>query len=438
MTKNNVTPLPVRIVSDSPASESLIFGFDGYVDTLSGLVAGKDNVTPFTVGIFGHWGGGKTTLMKAIKAKLDSDALCDARHYRRCKTVWFQPWKYNTQEEILSAMIEAIFKAMAADGFFSLARAKIDTVAKRFDKATIYSSISRLVAGVDVSEFFSSLDYKEKLGSIETFQKFFGDLVWTFLNWRFKLSDQEKPDDKMGAMVIFIDDLDRCPPGRIIQVLETIKLYMDRCGFIFVLGACAENIRKALIKDYGPQNARGFIDKIIQVRFTLPRFFPEEFSDLIEEANYNTGNARELKAHLPMIMPALGHNPRQFKRFINSLNLLNALLGNMNVRLGFDKVLAWGVIAYVFRDLADDIEENPDLLFALRKQIEQLSKKFGQIPVWQLNREQLSAENVPEFMHSHLQNPNLAEIVMRVDITADQLCWLKTLSGSVFPPTHDR
>ncbi len=433
MTQNTITPLPVRIVIDSPASEKLNFSFDAYADTLSGLVASRDNATPFAAGIFGSWGTGKTTLMKAMKARLDSDALNDPRHYRRCKTVWFQAWKYNTQEEILSALIEAIFKAMAADGFFSLARGKIDTVIKRFDKSAIFASISRLVTGVDVSEFFSELAYKEKLGSIETFQKFFDDLIWTFLNWRFKLTGQEKPDDKMGAMVIFIDDLDRCHHNRIIQVLETIKLYMDRCGYIFVLGACAENIRKALFKEYGPQDASGFIDKIVQVRFTLPRIFPEEFLGLIEDAGCDICNVQDFKADLPVIMPAFGYNPRRLKHFINSLNLLSSLLQKMNVQIGFDKVVAWGVFTNVFGDVAVDIKDNPNHLFALRKQIAKLSDTYEKLPVWQLDQEQLSAENVPEFLLSYLQQPYLSEIVMRVDITPEQLRCLQTLSDAVFP-----
>jgi hypothetical protein len=289
---------------------------------------------------------------------------------------------------------------------------------------------------VDVSEFFSELAFKEKLGTIETFQKFFDDLIWTFLNWRFKLSGQEKPDDKMGAMVIFIDDLDRCNHNRIIQVLETIKLYMDRCGYIFVLGACAENIQKALAKQYCPQDACGFMDKIVQVRFTLPRILPEEFIDFLEDAGGDISNAQDLKAHLPMIMPALGHSPRQLKRFINSVNLLNGLLQNMKVQIGFDTVLAWGVITYIFSDLAVDIKDNPEHLFALRQQIAKLSNKFGQIPVWQLNPDQLSAENVPDFLRPYLQQPHLPEIVMRVDITPEQLRCLQTLSSAVLSPNE--
>ena len=35
----------------------------------------------------------------------------------------------------------------------------------------------------------------------------------------------------------FVDDLDRCLPENAIQVLEAIKLYLDRTNITFVIGA---------------------------------------------------------------------------------------------------------------------------------------------------------------------------------------------------------
>jgi hypothetical protein len=434
MTQVKTAAPPIQILGDNPLSDNLVFGFDTYADTLAGIIAGKANATPLVMGIYGSRGAGKTTLLKAIKSRLDDGNLNDGQHYRRCKTVWFQAWKYSDRDEMLAALTETVLKAMAADGFFSLARTKIDTVSRRFDKSAIYASISKLVTGVDISEFFSGLTFRRELGQFETFQRFFDDLVWTFLNWRFKLTDKEKPDDRMGAMVIFIDDLDQCPPCRIAQVLETIKLYLDRCGCIFVLGAGRKILQDALATVHGPQQGRALMDKIIQVGFKLPRILPEQFVGFVEQSPLGPGTAQVFGPHLSVIMPALGHNPRQLKRLVNSLNLLCALLGSNGVAMEFEKALSWWMLTHVYKDMAGEIKDNPDRLAELRGMVSRLMDKFPEIPVWQLTSEQLEAESIPASLSTCLQQRHLSEIVMGLDLTAVQLRGLSALSGSVELP----
>src|SRR4030067_3148435 len=65
-----VTPL---IFSDEPLKgyEKAYFQFDAYADTFARLIAAKSTRTPLTIGIFGEWGSGKTTLMQLIKARLE-------------------------------------------------------------------------------------------------------------------------------------------------------------------------------------------------------------------------------------------------------------------------------------------------------------------------------------------------------------------------------
>ena len=76
-----------------------------------------------------------------------------------------------------------------------------------------------------------------------------------------KLTSSEKPDDRKGVLVVFIDDLDRCPIDRIVKVLETIKLFMDKEGCAFVIGAANEIIENALAKSYDGYSQVGRPDK---------------------------------------------------------------------------------------------------------------------------------------------------------------------------------
>ena len=428
MTKEKALLPPVRLISDRPVTDSLLFGFDAYAETLSGMIANKENATPLVMGIHGPGGAGKTTLMKAIKTRLDSDALSDGKRYRRCKTVWLQAWKYEHENQILTAIIETIFKAMAADGFFSLARAKVETVIRRIDKSAIFASLSGLISGVDISEFFSGLQHKARLGHFDTFQKFLDDMIWTFLNWRFKLSGQEKPDDKKGAFVIFIDDIDRCVPEGIVALLKTIQLFMYRPGCICVLAGAGETIRRAWDQEYGSARTRDCLKKIFQLEFTLPRIPASDLLDLVEDKK---NQLHLIKEFLPVIGPAIDCNPRHFKRFVNNLNLLYGLLRSSGSRMGFDQVQLWAVLVCAFSGLASHIEDNPDDLYALKNQIRRLEGRTGDKSIWLMTAEQLDEEKVPPGLHAYLQTRYLADIVARLDVAPDDMEMLRKLSSSL-------
>jgi predicted KAP-like P-loop ATPase len=49
-------------------------------------------VPRFTVGIYGGWGTGKTTIMQMIQKHLDEEYKNDI------KTIWFYAWRYENEE----------------------------------------------------------------------------------------------------------------------------------------------------------------------------------------------------------------------------------------------------------------------------------------------------------------------------------------------------
>ena len=50
--------------------------------------------------------------------------------------------------------------------------------------------------------------------------------------------------------MVFIDDLDRCLPDQTVQVLEAIKLFVDKHGCIFVIGVDTGIVQNAVKRYY--------------------------------------------------------------------------------------------------------------------------------------------------------------------------------------------
>jgi predicted KAP-like P-loop ATPase len=90
---NNKNNYDTRIITDEPTKEAQ--DFREYSRRLSKIII---NSTPrFTVGIYGDWGTGKTTIMQMLKEELDKN------YSNNLETIWFDSWRY--EKEKYSAMI---------------------------------------------------------------------------------------------------------------------------------------------------------------------------------------------------------------------------------------------------------------------------------------------------------------------------------------------
>ena len=114
-------------------------------------------------------------------------------------------------------------------------------------------------------------DYSEKVGFIHNVAR---DLELVF----------ETLSPKYLPMVIFIDDLDRCSPTKVAQVIEGVNLFLagEFPGCIFVMGMDAQMVAAALevahkdvvsnLPSYSTDIPIGwrFMDKFVQLPFVIP------------------------------------------------------------------------------------------------------------------------------------------------------------------------
>lgn len=413
------TGKPAYIISDEPfgigsSNENHVgFRFDAYAETLAELIAFKENKTPLVIGIYGSWGSGKTSLMKMVEERLQEYSKKDEK-YRVCKSVWFQPWKHTGEEAILAALAEAIFRAMEEDGFFDQGKTYLESLSQSLDKKEILSAFSKALSrGVfDISKFFGELPHKKKLGFYHLFESLLADLIWCYVRDRPKTSTSEGLEDKEGVLAIFIDDLDRCPPKKIPQVLETIKLFMNQPGCVFVIGVDKEIVESAIAdQGYKDKKAEFFMQKMVQVTFDLPAKSIKDIEDYLEKL---APDQPLLSEHSGMISKALDYNPRGAKRFLNNLSLRQSLLSKLVVEIDqkdLDKALVrWAVLEIAYHGFVQYARKEPEAIQQVQGFIEEQLKK-GEITLddWRLKDEML--EGLNQSIHRFVRDREFIELV---------------------------
>jgi len=65
---------PAPILDDLPAHKDAL-DFGPYVATLAGIVSSRVLHTPLTIGVFGTWGAGKTSLMRMVRERQRTESI---------------------------------------------------------------------------------------------------------------------------------------------------------------------------------------------------------------------------------------------------------------------------------------------------------------------------------------------------------------------------
>lgn len=157
------------------------------------------------------------------------------------------------------------------------------------------------------------------------------------------------------------------------QVLEAVKLFLDKPGCIFVIGADAEIVQKAVHSHYAnfqtdPQYAVDYLDKIIQLRFDLPPVPAEEMQGYLKTQEV----AEEMLAQWRPLIAAAAVNPRRVKAVFNDIELKWKMLVNSDQARGVrqDDFIRWSALLRAspdnFRKTLNDLTDptiDPELRF---------------------------------------------------------------------------
>jgi Cdc6-like AAA superfamily ATPase len=102
----NETSKQFSLLGDTPILErgrKDCLKFESTAKVLAGAAVETDY--PLTIGIFGKWGTGKTSLMRLIEKEVTSV-------YNNAAAVWFNAWQYEKEEHLIVPLVATINKEL--------------------------------------------------------------------------------------------------------------------------------------------------------------------------------------------------------------------------------------------------------------------------------------------------------------------------------------
>lgn len=374
---------------DIETSEDLL-GYRFHAKLLKEIVLDK-SMLPTSIGIFGNWGYGKSSLMLLLEKEINEEIAMHVAegNTSRILQVRFNGWQYESYETTKYSLIQVLLDSV--EKYLSDNRdvfEKLDILLKRINllklgvlllKKYVWDKIPNAIK----SNLPQADDLKECIGvdDITKFQNEFQNEHTSLFVTKFRtLLESIVEEAKFDSIIVYIDDLDRCSGEKMIECIEAIKLFLNVKNTAFVLGADERMVERA-IKEHYPEIEQDkrqiyspfsdYLEKLIQIPYRLPRLslneqytyilflllkskYPNFFNAVIKDYNdyknkepFGNYDAEKMRAALgenkipdvealipiiPMMTRFLNGSPRQLKRFLNTFDLRMRMVQVANIR----------------------------------------------------------------------------------------------------------
>lgn len=347
----------MRFISDKEIDlrrEKDQFASLNYSKTLAEII--KDSPKePFTIGVFGEWGSGKSSIVKTAQGILEDDK--DQKYH----FFTYDAWKYS-KDSFRRTFLLNLAKSLKLEGndlFRSFYEVRTETVPvkKKLDWrilallliiliAAIYLSITgdntsnwkwtvqtALMAVAIAISFLTNL-FKEYVGtrqnptlfSPEQFEACFDEILARVMKKRFirqTIADWfrgEHHEKDVDRLIIVLDNIDRCERKLAYELLSDFKNFLGKENVVFVIPVDDSALRThvASLNESNSEEADEFLRKIFNITIKIKPYKTHDLYEYTEALSSEYG--LKLKPDtIDVIAKEYATNPRRIIQFLNSL-----------------------------------------------------------------------------------------------------------------------
>lgn len=281
---------------DNASNIDMLF-YSPYADTIVNFIK-EPELTPLTIGLYGSWGAGKSSLLQLIQQNMENnikDVVC----------ISLNAWQFEGYEDAKVAIMESLLKSLQSNKTFSeKAGDKIRSLLSRIDYLKLGKNILSKGAPYVVSALTGnpipiavslSTELSNTEDVISKLENFKNDYIKAasdsetqtenIRKFRIEFEKMLAEVSSVKTLVVIVDDLDRCTPDRIIDTLEAIKLFLSVKKTTFIVAVdqriieYAVNIKYPQIDGYAVST--DYIEKIIQLPIKIPELSPKDIENYL-------------------------------------------------------------------------------------------------------------------------------------------------------------
>ncbi len=305
---------------------------------------------PLTIGLYGQWGSGKTEMIKALAEDLEKDS---------CLTLIFDAWKYRHEKNLVLPLMCSL------EDKISVKNLDVKPIKKwwrnRKKELPLIGSLLLVLANQYIKkelglDFYKAEDkvkkqvlkhYQQYIDNVKQVEKEYCSFINSCLNPVEQRLDRENTSLKSKKVILFIDNLDRCLPDVVLNLLEDISTFLKVANVpcIYILAMDKENVIKAINHRHPDFDGVHYLEKIVHVALKMPlprkrenhnsnygryhflkRYeWGKKYEDVLKSGDSRSKLFEKLVAIDNVFGGDLLGNPRRGERIVNKLMMLEAM-----------------------------------------------------------------------------------------------------------------